>query len=58
MGITDKNLLRLPAMTKDSEDIEPLKAAKRCQILKTIDVSEILTRNTKRRHVMDALVYA
>lgn len=43
MGITDKNLLRLPAMTKDSDDIEPLKAAKRCQILKTIDVSEILT---------------
>lgn len=44
MGITDKNLLRLPAMTKDNDDIEPLKAAKRCQILKTtIDVSEILT---------------
>lgn len=41
-GNNDNNLLLLPAMTKGG-DIELLKAAKRCQILKTIDVSEILT---------------
>jgi hypothetical protein len=40
MVIIDKNLLLLPDMTKGS-DIELPKPAKRCQILKTIDVSEI-----------------
>jgi hypothetical protein len=42
MVIIDKNLLLLPDMTKGS-DIELPKPAKLCQILKTIDVSEILT---------------
>lgn len=42
MVIIDKNLLLLPDMTKGG-DIELPKPAKRCQILKTIDVSEILT---------------
>jgi hypothetical protein len=42
MEIIDKNLLVMPSMTK-GRDIELLKAAKRCQILKTIDVSETLT---------------
>jgi hypothetical protein len=42
MKIIDKNLLLLSSMTK-GRDIELLKAAKRCQILKAIDMSEILT---------------
>jgi hypothetical protein len=42
MEIIDKNLLVMHSMTK-GRDLELLKATKRCQILKTIDVSEILT---------------
>lgn len=41
-GNNYKNLLLLPDMTKGS-DIELPKPEKLCQILKTIDVSEILT---------------
>jgi len=57
MEIIDKNLVLLPSMTK-GRDIKLLKAAQRCQILKTIDVSEILTLEIPKNAMLWTRYYA